>query len=67
MVLYLVESECLNVSSFYAGLVELYAGVALDHLVGGLEAGVGDLGHGQLLVEGVEDEEILDISLVKRI
>ena len=26
------------------------AGVALHHLVGGLEAGVGDLGHSELLV-----------------
>ena len=28
-------------------------GVALHHLVGGLEAGVGDLSHGQLLVVGL--------------
>ena len=29
-------------------------GVALDHLVGGLEAGVRHLGHGQLLVVGLQ-------------
>ena len=33
-----------------AGHVLAVAGVALHHLVGGLEAGVGDLRHGELLV-----------------
>ena len=33
-----------------AGHVLAAAWVALHHLVAGLEAGVGDLGHGQLLV-----------------
>merc|ERR550539_2051572 len=33
-----------------AGHILAMAGVALDHLVGGLEAGVGDLGHGELLM-----------------
>ena len=33
-----------------AGHVLPMAGVALHHLVGGLEAGVGDLGHSELLV-----------------
>ena len=28
-------------------------GIALDHLVGGLEAGGGDVGHGQALVCGL--------------
>jgi hypothetical protein len=36
-----------------AGHVLAVAGVALHHLVGGLEAGVGDLSHRQLLVVGL--------------
>ena len=36
-----------------AGHVLAVAGVALHHLVGWLEAGVGDLSHGQLLVVGL--------------
>ena len=36
-----------------AGHVLAVTGVALHHLVGGLEAGVGDLGDGQLLVVGL--------------
>ena len=37
-----------------AGHVLAMPGVALHHRVGGLEAGVGDLGHGELLVVGLE-------------
>jgi len=36
-----------------AGHVLAVAGIALDHLVGWLEAGVGDLGDGELLVVGL--------------
>ena len=36
-----------------AGHVLAVTGVALDHLVGRLEAGVGDLGNGELLVVGL--------------
>ena len=36
-----------------AGHVLAVAGVALHHLVGRLEAGVGDLAHAQLLVVGL--------------
>lgn len=36
-----------------AGHVLAVSGVALDHLVGGLETGVGDFHHGQLLMVGL--------------
>ena len=36
-----------------AGHVLAMAGVTLDHLIGWLEAGIGDLGHRQLLMVGL--------------